>query len=99
MKSYKAYIKQDCEGCDYTISCAEKILDLEGATTMREAEDMLLKIVHEDYLGDEVRLKHIEIFEVSDSENLRSDLIYKIVDSWNSTKGQRGMNPTLNPDT
>lgn len=64
MKFY-LWMKQKGDGCDYTIGCAQKLLELRAATTLGEARQEALKAV-EDYGflsgGDDRQLEKAVIF-------------------------------------
>ncbi len=76
---YKAYLIQDSEGCDYSIACGEKVIDLE-ATSLDEAKQELIEVISEDYSFEEYRLKSAQIFQVSDIYNADIKSVYKKID-------------------
>ena len=41
---YKAYLKQDGEGCDYTIGCGQTIVELQ-ANNKEEAKEKLTQLI------------------------------------------------------
>lgn len=59
---YKAYLKQEDEGCDYTIGCAQTVIDIE-ATSMEEAKQKLTDTIIEEYSYDEGILDSAELYE------------------------------------
>lgn len=61
MKTYKAYLFQE-GGCDYTIGCGCKVVDIK-ATTMEEAKKEILEII--DYYSID-NLDSVEIYEISE---------------------------------
>lgn len=46
---YVAYLKQDGEGCDYTIGCGNKLINLGEHSSIETAQVKLLDILHEEY--------------------------------------------------
>jgi hypothetical protein len=77
---YKAKIKQQSEGCDYTISCGETIIDV-YADTIEEAKDRLFKIIKSEYLNYERRLGVVELYEISKTEIIDIKKLYEIIDA------------------
>ena len=72
---FKAYLIQDGEGCDYTIACGKKVIDID-ATDLDSAYDKLFEIIEEEYTGDN-QLKSVELYEINE--------IYKIdINNYNS---------------
>ena len=64
---YKLFMKQSGEGCDYTIACGEKLVDLD-ALNMEEAEIEAKKVLESYGINqDEVSLDKAEIMEISKS--------------------------------
>jgi hypothetical protein len=76
IKTYKAYLKQQGEGCDYTIGCAQTVIDIE-AYNLTEAETQLIELIADEYNSDENRLESVELYEVSEIINLDIVDIYK----------------------
>lgn len=72
---YKAYIKQDGEGCDYTIGCAQTVIDIQ-ADSIENARVKLLEIIEEDYTSLERRLDFAEIYEVGQTMRLNLHTFY-----------------------
>lgn len=64
MKRFKAYLKQEGEGCDYTIGCGRTVVDIE-AESMDEAKEVLKEIIADEYNCDEVMLHSVELMEIS----------------------------------
>jgi hypothetical protein len=68
MKTYKVYLKQLGEGCDYTIGCGKTIETIE-AENIKDAIIRLKEIIADNYNHDESRLEKVEIYETSTIEN------------------------------
>lgn len=79
MKTYKAYIKERSEGCDYTIGCARTVLTIQ-AESIAEAKEKFSEQVRENYSHRERRLKSAELFEVGESISVDMDELYKRID-------------------
>lgn len=60
--SYKAYLKQSGEGCDYTIGCGRTVIDID-ANTVEEALHKLRCTVIEQYTGEQ-ELESCELYEI-----------------------------------
>jgi len=60
---YKAYLKQRGDGCDYTIGCAQTVVDID-AKNIDEASLKLLQIIKESYSGDR-ELEYYELYEIN----------------------------------
>lgn len=58
---YKAYLVQSGEGCDYTIGCAQTVINIE-ANNMEEAKEKLTEIIKEEYY-DFQELESAELYE------------------------------------
>jgi hypothetical protein len=76
---YKAYLKQDGEGCDYTIGCGQTIYDIE-ASSLVEATERFFEIIKQEYSGEERRLDSAEIYEVATIVEVDVKGIYKRID-------------------
>jgi len=61
---YKAYLKQSGEGCDYTIGCAQTIIDIE-AQSIDEAKQKLYQEIEESYTGEQ-ELELCELYEINE---------------------------------
>lgn len=72
---YKAYLKQAGEGCDYTIGCAQTVINIE-ATSMEEAKQKLTAKIIEEYSYDEGMLDSAELYECSEVFAMPIDDIY-----------------------
>lgn len=72
---YKAYLKQAGEGCDYTIGCAQTVINIE-ATNMDEAKQKLTAIIIEEYSYDEGILDSAELYECNEVFAMPVDDIY-----------------------
>lgn len=78
---YKAFINQgDGTGCDYTIACAQAVIDIE-ADSMDNAILKLYEIIKEDYSGDERRLEEAEIYEINETFSFQMPEVYKKIDA------------------
>lgn len=75
MKTYKAYLDQG-GGCDYTIACGFKLIDI-IANSMEEAKQELAKIIVEQYSHDENKLDKAELFEVDQAFTMGMKAIYE----------------------
>ena len=72
---YKAYLKQSGEGCDYTIGCAQTVINIE-ATSMEEAKQKLTATIIEEYNDDECMLDSAELYECNEVFAMPIDDIY-----------------------
>ncbi len=61
--TYKAYLKQWSEGCDYTIGCGKTIIEIE-AKTIEEAVAKLRQEILENYNGER-ELEICELYEIN----------------------------------
>lgn len=73
---YKAYIKQRAEGCDYTIGCAQTVLDIE-ADSMDEAKQVLSERIKENYSHRENVLETAELYEVCQTFSVDLTSLYR----------------------
>lgn len=80
MKTYKAYIVQNTEGCDYTIGCAQKVIEIE-ANSLDEAKQKLFVEIRENYSHWEKRLETAELYEVEQTFSVNLKDLYKQIDS------------------
>lgn len=80
MGKYKAYIKQEGEGCDYTIGCARNVITLQ-ANSMSEAIEQFVELLKESYSYDESRLRSAEIYEISDIYKFDLKKLYSEIDA------------------
>lgn len=64
---YKAYIKQNEEGCDYTIACGETVITID-AKDIDDAKEQLYDIIEENYTGER-ELESCEIYEINNVIN------------------------------
>lgn len=60
---YKAYLYQE-GGCDYTIGCGIRVIDIE-ASNIEEAHSKLKEEILENYNFSETRLAECELYEVN----------------------------------
>jgi hypothetical protein len=74
---YKAYLKQAVEGCDYTIGCAQTVINIE-ASNIVEAKELLFKEIKENYTNDS-RLESCEIYEINEIEECDLESWYLII--------------------
>ena len=77
MKTYKAYLKQQGEGCDYTIGCGQTLISIE-ADDMESAKFKLFNIIQENYTDDN-ELKRAELYEVSDTLTIDLKNFYNLI--------------------
>lgn len=61
---YKAYLRQSGEGCDYTIGCAQTVIEIE-AQSIDEAKQKLYQKIEEIYTG-EWELELCELYEINE---------------------------------
>jgi len=76
MKHYKAYLKQAGEGCDYTIECGTKVIDIH-AGTIEEAQIILMDIIKTEYSFDELSLSKVELYEIENIISIDMKKFYK----------------------
>lgn len=85
---YKAYIKQNAEGCDYTIGCGETVITID-ATDIDDATEQLCDIIEENYTGER-ELESCEIYEINNVINYNlKDCYSKISNKHNEDKQKR----------
>lgn len=60
---YKAYLKQDGDGCDYSIGCAQTVISID-AHDVDEAMQKLYDIIEEQYTGNRA-LELCELYEIN----------------------------------
>jgi len=58
---YKAYLKQNGEGCDYTIGCAQTVISID-AQNILEAKQKLYQKIKEEYSCE---IDFCEIYEIN----------------------------------
>ena len=61
---YKAYLIQSGEDCDYTIGCAQTVIDIE-AQSIDEAKQKLYQEIEESYTGEQ-DLELCELYEINE---------------------------------
>ena len=71
---YKAYLKQSGEGCDYTIACGQKVIDLKS-NGLVGAQNELFKIIKEEYIGESL-LEYCEIYEINQTSVIDLNVWY-----------------------
>ena len=76
---YIAHIMQAAEGCDYTIACGEKVINIE-AGSMEETIENAKSIIRENYSSDEHRLGFVQIYEITKSSILDLRTLYTEID-------------------
>lgn len=78
---YKAFLKQCGGGCDYTIGCAQIVINID-AQNIDEAKQKLYHEIKENYTGDR-ELEYCELYEINDIvvcelkimyDNIKNDL-------------------------
>lgn len=74
---YKAFLTQS-GGCDYTIACGQKVINIE-ANNILEAKEKLIEIIEENYTG-EMELSKCEIFEINEVVVCNLHDIYKRIE-------------------
>lgn len=72
--TYKAYLKQIGEGCDYSIGCAQTVISIE-AKDIEEAKTKLKEIIKEEYY-DERSLETCELYEINKIVDINVGEIY-----------------------
>jgi hypothetical protein len=60
---YKAYLKQEGYGCDYTIACGINVIDI-TANNIDEATEQVSDYIFTNYCED-VKLESCEIYEIN----------------------------------
>lgn len=76
---FKVFIKQEGEGCDYTIACGETVIELK-ATTLWEAIKEFQDIAERDYYSQDRRLKEAKIYDISRTEAINMPALYSLID-------------------
>lgn len=89
---YKAYLKQAGEGCDYTIGCAQTVIDIE-ATNMDEAKQKLAKKLP-DYGVSERPIETAEIYEVNLVFAFDTNALYDKIENKEKLETQRQQDET-----
>lgn len=74
--TYKAHLQQDGGGCDYTIGCAQKIIDLNSDNWGSAQEELESIIINEYGPLSEQRLQKATLFEISDYEDVNLKYMY-----------------------
>jgi len=90
---YKAYLKQSGEGCDYTIGCAQTVINIE-ATSMEEAKQKLTTTIIEEYNNDERILDSAELYECNEVFAMPIDDIYAKVEQFEQQEKQKQQEET-----
>ncbi len=81
---YIAILKQEAEGCDYTINCGTQVISLKS-TDSDGARDELINLIYDEYIG-ETSLEDATILEVYSEVFLDLPNIYS---SWQNHKEQQ----------
>lgn len=68
---YYAYLKQEGEGCDYTIGCGNTLITL-NAENDKNAKEKLKEIIIEQYSGRESMLEKAILFKETIDFDLKS---------------------------
>jgi hypothetical protein len=69
-----AVLTQAGEGCDYTIGCGIKVIDLESEN-FNDAMEELTSLIQEEYTGD-ISLSSAILYKVESKENMNLSEIY-----------------------
>ena len=80
MGKFVAYIKQQGEGCDYTIACGYKLINLKAASYVAALQE-LTNIIKENYSEDDYRLSSVTLIEVANKWKIDVDKIYLNMES------------------
>lgn len=88
MRQYKAYIHQEGEGCDYTIGCAQTVIDIH-ANSIEKAKQMLSQEIRDNYSHEERRLKAAELYEIEQIISIDLADIYTQIDNEEYEKEQK----------
>lgn len=75
---YKAYLKQQGEGCDYTIGCAQTVIEIE-AQNIDEAKQKLYQKIEDFYTGER-GLELCELYEINEVVTIDLNEWYKRID-------------------
>lgn len=84
---YKAYLKQCGEGCDYTIGCAQTVIEIE-AQNINEAKQKLYQEIEENYTGER-ELELCELYEINEVVVCNLKELYKRIDDAEYTLEQQ----------
>lgn len=76
---YYAYLKQNGEGCDYTIGCAQTIITIEASSDSDACEKLSEKIEEEYRPGGDSELSKVLLFRDPIQFNLK-----KVYDEYNN---------------
>ena len=74
---YIAHLKQSGDGCDYTIACTHKMIELPDCANLDEAYQVMLRIIREDYSYDEQMLELCVVHEVNESRSINLNTEYR----------------------
>ena len=73
---YRAYLVQKSGGCDHTIGCGLKILNLR-AQEKEDAKVELAYLIKENYSHDDAILSLVELYEINDIFTFDIDSFYQ----------------------
>lgn len=74
---FKAFLKQSGQGCDYTIACAQKVIDI-VTDTKHKALQKLEKIIKEDYGPETLQaLETVELYCIAEVVEVDVEMIYE----------------------
>jgi len=75
---YKAYLRQSGEGCDYTIGCAQTVINID-AQSIDDAKQKLYHVIEENYTGER-ELELCELYEINEVITCDLHELYKRID-------------------
>ena len=88
---YKAYLQQTGEGCDYTIGCGKRVINIE-ADSMEEAKQKLTSEILENYGHDESMIDNAELYEINKVFQMPIGAIYDKRDDLKAQETQKQIN-------
>jgi division protein CdvB (Snf7/Vps24/ESCRT-III family) len=83
--AFIAYLSQWGEGCDYTIACGKKLVQLK-ATTYDAALDELDELIRDEYGYEDRRLEYVTLYEVTNKTSYDVDELYAQIDEEEAVK-------------
>lgn len=87
MKTYKAYLAQAGEGCDYTIGCGLRVIDI-NAASLDEAKIKLIEEIKENYSQEERQVDKVELYEIESITNIDVSELYNLIKQERNAKEQ-----------
>lgn len=72
---YKAYVKQEGDGCDFTIGCGLAVVELD-AENLEDAQKKLTNEIKETFHGNQ-KLEFAQIFEIAQVIDLNLEKVYQ----------------------